>query len=58
MNITKKELKEFYLRRTTTTYEYCYVMATDWEDAEEQGNYQDQDWEASDHNTRVNAEEV
>ena len=58
MNITKKELKEFYLRRTTTTYEYCYVMANDWEDAEEQGNSQDQKWEQDDYRSEVDAEEV
>ena len=45
---TKPELKEFKLIRTTHTYEYCYVMATDWEDAEEQGNYQTQEGEQED----------
>ena len=58
MNITKQELKEFVVTRVTTIVEEKTIMATDWEDAEEQGNYQDQDWEASDHRTEVNAEEV
>jgi len=57
-NITKQELKEFLVRRTTTTYEYCYVMANDWEDAEEQGNSQDQKWEQDDYRSEVDAEEV
>ena len=57
MNSDKKELKEFCLKRTTTTYEYCYVMATDWEDAEEKGHQEEQDWESSDHTTHVEAEE-
>jgi hypothetical protein len=54
---TKPELKEFKLRRTTHTYEYCYVMATDWEDAEEQGNYQTQEWEQEDSRSEIDVEE-
>jgi hypothetical protein len=50
------ELKEFCLTRTRTTYEYCYVMATDWEDAEDQG-HQQQDWEQSDDRTEIDVEE-
>ena len=60
MNITKQDLKEFYLRRTTTTYEYCYVMATNWEQAEDLAIEicDDIKWEhISDHET-IDAEEV
>jgi hypothetical protein len=32
-------------------------MATDWEDAEEKGHQEEQDWESSDHTTHVEAEE-
>ena len=54
---TKPELKEFKLIRTTHTYEYCYVMATDWEDAEHQGNYQTQEWEQEDSRSEIDVEE-
>lgn len=33
----KDKLKEFRLERRTVLYEECYVMAKDWEDAEEMG---------------------
>ena len=53
----KPELKEFELTRTSTTYEYCYVMATDWEDAEQQGHLKEQDWVYKDSRSEINAEE-
>ena len=33
----KDKLKEFRLERRTVLYDECYVMAKDWEDAEEMG---------------------
>ena len=54
---TKPELKEFELTRTSTTYEYCYVMATDWEDAEEKGHQEEQDWEYKDSRSEIDVEE-
>ena len=51
------ELKEFCLNRTSTTYEYCYVMATDVEDAENQGHDNELDWEHRDDRTEIDVEE-
>lgn len=51
------ELKEFCLNRKSTTYEYCYVMATDSEDAENQGYENELDWEQSDDRTEIDVEE-
>ena len=51
------ELKEFCLNRKSTTYEYCYVMATDWEDAENQGHENELDWEHNDDRTEIDVEE-
>ena len=53
----KPQLKEFCLRRTSHTYEYCYVMAIDWEDAEQQGHQKELDWEYSDSRSEINVEE-
>ena len=55
-----KKLKEFELTRTTTTYEKCFVMATDLEDAEEKGSHHvsKKDWEETDYRQEVDAEEV
>ena len=59
----KKEQKiinlvdELCLNRKSTTYEYCYVMAADWEDAENQGNENELDWEQSDVRTQIIVEE-
>jgi len=39
-----KTVKEFELIRTTITYERRFVMATDWEEAEEKGHMEI--WEA------------
>ena len=57
LNQPTTELKEFCLNRKSTTYEYCYVMATDWEDAENQGHENELDWEQSDDRTEIDAEE-
>jgi len=39
------KLKEYRLVRVSRKVEECYVMATDWEDAEEKGTFEEQDWE-------------
>ena len=39
------KLKEYRLVRVSRKVEECYVMATDWEDAERQGHEEEQDWE-------------
>lgn len=60
MNITKQDLKEFVVRRVTTIVEEKTIMATDWEQAEENAvhNCDDIKWEhISDHKT-IDAEEV
>ena len=38
-------LKEYRLVRVSRKVEECYVMATDWEDAERKGHEEEQDWE-------------
>jgi hypothetical protein len=39
------KLKEYRLVRVSRKVEECYVMATDWEDAERKGYEDVQDWE-------------
>jgi hypothetical protein len=39
------KLKEYRLVRVSRKVEECYVMATDWEDAERKGHEEVQDWE-------------
>lgn len=39
------KLKEYRLVRVSRKVEECYVMATDWEDAERLGHEEEQDWE-------------
>ena len=39
------KLKEYKLERRTVTIEECFVMAQDWEEAEEKGYFEEQDWE-------------
>jgi len=39
------KLKEYRLVRVSRKVEECYVMATDWEDAERKGYEEVQDWE-------------
>ena len=38
------KLKEYKLERRTVTIEECFVMAQDWEEAEEIGHFEEQDW--------------
>jgi len=52
------KLKEFRLERRTVVYEECYVMAKDWEDAEEMGYMEEQDWEMNDSQADIEAEAV
>ena len=53
---SKKE-KIFCLTRKTVRYEYCYVSATDWEDAEQKGYEEELDWELRDAREEIDAEE-
>jgi len=39
------KLKEYRLERRTVTIEECFVEAENWEDAEEMGHMDIQDWE-------------
>ena len=39
------KLLEYRLVRVSRKVEECYVMATDWEDAERKGHEEEQDWE-------------
>ena len=39
------KLKEHRLIRTTYIVEECFVMAEDWEEAEEEGYLEAEDWE-------------
>ena len=39
------KLKEYRLVRVSRKVEECYVIASDWEDAERQGYEEVQDWE-------------
>ena len=52
------KLKEFKLERRTVVYEECYVMAKDWEDAEEMGYMENQDWEFSYDESEIYSEEL
>jgi len=52
------ELKEFKLERRTVLVEECYVMAKDWEDAEEMGYMEEQDWEFSYDEAEIYSEEL
>jgi len=52
------ELKEFKLERRTVLVEECYVMAKDWEDAEEMGYMEEQDWEFSYDEAEIYSEEI
>ena len=52
------ELKEFKLERRTVLVEECYVMAKDWEDAEEMGYMEEQDWEFSYDESEIYSEEL
>lgn len=52
------KLKEFKLERRTVLVEECYVMAKDWEDAEEIGYMEEQDWEFSYDEAEIYSEEI
>lgn len=39
------KLLEYRLVRVSKKVEECYVMARSWEDAEEKGSFEEQDWE-------------
>ena len=55
-----KTFKEFELIRTTITYERLFVMATDWEEAEEKGHIEIlySDWEEYDNKKDIVVNEV
>ena len=50
-------LKEFRLTRVRTVTEECYVMAKDWENAEQLGHEEEHDWEYVDSRDTISAEE-
>ena len=52
------KLKEFKLERRTYLVEECYVMAKDWEDAEEMGYMEEQNWEFSYDEAEIYSEEL
>ena len=53
------KLKEFKLERKTVTVEECFVEAENWEDAEEMGYLEEQDWElVYDVSNYLTAEEI
>ncbi len=52
------KLKEFRLERRTVLVEECYVMAKDWEDAEEMGYFEEQDWEFCHDEAEIYSEEI
>tara|TARA_R100000995_G_scaffold52220_1_gene25287 strand:+ start:66 stop:269 length:204 start_codon:yes stop_codon:yes gene_type:complete len=54
----EEALKEFKLERRTVLVEECYVMAKDWEDAEEMGYMEEQDWEFSYDEAEIYSEEI
>ena len=52
------KLKEFRLERRTVTIEECFVEAENWEDAEEMGYLEEQDWEFVYDHGEIDAEEI
>ena len=53
------KLKEFRLERRTVIVEECFVEAENWEDAEEMGYLEEQDWElVYDESNYLTAEEI
>ena len=52
------KLKEYKLERRTVTVEECFVEAENWEDAEEKGYLEEQDWEFSYDEEDIKAEEI
>jgi len=56
MQVSK--LKEYRLERRTVTIEECFVEAENWEDAEEMGYLEEQDWEFFYDEEDIEAEEI
>jgi hypothetical protein len=56
--MNKPKLKEYKLTRTTYTVEDCFVMATDWEEAEEKGYLEEQKWNFLKDQADIEAEEM
>jgi|TARA_R100000084_G_scaffold92080_1_gene45943 hypothetical protein len=54
----KDKLKEFRLTRHTTIEEECFVEAENWEDAEQMGYLEEQDWEFVYDHGEIEAEEI
>jgi len=52
------KLKEHRLIRTTYIVEECFVMAKDWEEAEEEGYLEAQDWEFLADQAEIEVEEI
>ena len=52
------KLKEYRLERRTVTIEECFVEAENWEDAEEMGYMEEQDWEFSHDEAEIYSEEL
>ena len=52
------KLKEYRLERRTVTIEECFVEAENWEDAEEMGYLEEQDWEFFYDEEDIEAEEI
>ena len=50
-------LKEFRLTRKRTIKEECFVMAKDWEHAEQLGHEEEHDWEHVDSQDIISPEE-
>ena len=50
-------LKEFRVTRKRTITEECYVMAKDWEHAEQLGHEEEHDWEYVDSQDIISPEE-
>ena len=52
------KLKEYKLTRTSYILEECYVMAKDWEEAEEKGYLEEQNWKIDATQADIEAEAV
>ena len=52
------KLKEYRVTRTTYIVEECFIMAKDWEEAEEKGYLEEQDWEFLTDQAEIEAEEI
>jgi len=52
------KLKEHRLIRTTYIVEECFVMAKNWEEAEEKGYLEAQEWEFLTDQAEIEVEEI